>query len=134
MKKLLNLGPPDEAAVAKATEAFHKEAKLLDTWLSKQQQYLVGDELTLADFAVAAPLFYAKQGELPLGPTATCRSGSAASRRCRAGRRRHRRCRQPPPERHPATKNETGGRGRLLFILATRGEIRQRVGTGFSPR
>jgi glutathione S-transferase len=68
VKKLLNLGPPDEAAVTKGTEAFHKEAKLLDMWLSKQHKYLVGDGLTLADFAVAAPLFYAKQGEFPLGP------------------------------------------------------------------
>jgi glutathione S-transferase len=67
VKKLFNLGPPDEAAVAKATEAFHKECKLLNTWLSKQHKYLVNDELTLADFAVAAPLFYAKQGELPVG-------------------------------------------------------------------
>ena len=67
VKKLLNLGPPDEAAVAKATDAFNKECKLLDAWLGKHK-YLVGDKLTLADFAVAAPLFYAKQGEFPLGP------------------------------------------------------------------
>jgi glutathione S-transferase len=69
VKKLLGLGPPDEAAVAKATEAFHKEAKFLDGHLAKQP-YLVGKELTLADFAVAANLFYAKEGELPLGPYA----------------------------------------------------------------
>jgi glutathione S-transferase len=69
VKKLLNLGPPDEAAVAKGTEAFNKEAKLLDTYLAKHK-YLVGDGLTLADFAIAAPLFYAKQGEYPLGPYA----------------------------------------------------------------
>jgi glutathione S-transferase len=68
VKKLLNLGPPDEAAVAKATDAFNKEAKLLDTWLSKQNKYLVGDDVTLADFAVAAPLFYAKEGEFPIAP------------------------------------------------------------------
>src|ERR1044071_5323566 len=30
VKKLLNLGPPDQTAVAKATEVFKKEAKLLD--------------------------------------------------------------------------------------------------------
>src|SRR5262249_20745119 len=64
VKKLLNLGPPDEAAVAKGTEAFHKEAKVLDAHLAKQP-YLVGTELTLADFAAAAPLFYAQQGGLP---------------------------------------------------------------------
>lgn len=67
VKKLLNLGPPDEAAVAKATESFHKEAKLLDTHLGKQP-YLAGKELTLADFTVAAPLFYTQQGGLPVEP------------------------------------------------------------------
>jgi glutathione S-transferase len=69
VKKLLNLGPPDEAAIARGTEAFHKEAKVLDTQLAKQP-YLVGKELTLADFAVAAPLFYIQQGGLPVEPYA----------------------------------------------------------------
>ncbi|HET6492193.1 MAG TPA: glutathione S-transferase family protein [Burkholderiales bacterium] len=69
VKKLLNLGPPDEAAVAKATEAFHKEAKVLDGHLSGQP-YLVGRELTLADFSVAANLAYAKQAEMPIEPYA----------------------------------------------------------------
>src|SRR5205823_5881893 len=59
VKKLLNLGPPDEAAVAKATEALHREARVLEGVLAKQQ-YLVANGLTLADFAVAAPLFYAE--------------------------------------------------------------------------
>jgi glutathione S-transferase len=67
VKKLLNLGPPDEAAVAKGTEAFNRDARLLDTHLSKQP-YLVGNAVTLADFAVAAMLFYAKEAELPLAP------------------------------------------------------------------
>jgi glutathione S-transferase len=66
VKKILNLGPPDEAAVAKGTEAFHKEAKMLDAHLAKQK-YMVGDTLTIADFAVAAPLLYAQQAEMPLG-------------------------------------------------------------------
>jgi glutathione S-transferase len=69
VKKLLNLGPPDEAALARGTDAFNKEARMLDAHLAKQP-YLVGKELTLADFAVAAPLFYAKEGELPIGPYA----------------------------------------------------------------
>jgi glutathione S-transferase len=62
VKKFLNLGPPDEASVARGTECFNKEAKMLDAHLAKQK-YLVGDALTVADFAVAAPLFYAKQSE-----------------------------------------------------------------------
>jgi glutathione S-transferase len=58
--------------VAKGTEAFNREARMLDAHLSKQP-YLVGEAVTLADFAVAAPLFYAKEGELPLAPYAHVR-------------------------------------------------------------
>ena len=67
VKKILNLGPPDEAAVAKGTEAFNRDARLLDAHLSKHP-YLVGNAVTLADFAVAAMLFYAKEAEMPLAP------------------------------------------------------------------
>ena len=65
VKKLLNLGAPDADAVAKGTEAFNRDASMLDAHLAKQP-YLVGTGVTLADFAVAAPLFYAQQAELPL--------------------------------------------------------------------
>jgi glutathione S-transferase len=67
VKKILNLGPPDEVILAKGTEAFNREARVLDDHLSKHS-YLVGNGVTLADFAVAAPLFYAKEAELPLAP------------------------------------------------------------------
>jgi glutathione S-transferase len=67
VKKFVNLGPPDAAAVAKANEAFAKEAKMLDTHLSRDK-YLVNDTLTIADFAVAAPLFHAQVAAMPLAP------------------------------------------------------------------
>ena len=69
VKKLLNLGPPDEAVVAQGLECFNKEAKVLDAHLARQP-YLAGKEVTLADFAVAAPLFHAKAADLPLAPYA----------------------------------------------------------------
>jgi len=72
VKAILNLGPPDEAIIAKGIEAFNREAGVLDAHLG-QQPYLVGRDLTLADFAVAAPLFYAKEAEMPLGPYAHLR-------------------------------------------------------------
>jgi glutathione S-transferase len=75
VKKMLNLGPSDEAVIAKATEAFAKEATMLDAHLDKQK-YLVGGALTIADFAVAAPLFYAKEAELPLAPYPALRGWS----------------------------------------------------------
>jgi len=65
VKKLMNLGAPDEAAVAKGLECFHKDTKVLDAHLAKQP-YLAGKELTLADFTVAAPLFYTKEAGLPV--------------------------------------------------------------------
>jgi len=64
---ILKLGPPDEAIVAKGVAAYEKEAKMLDAHLTNQK-YLVGGALTVADFAVAATLFYAKEAQLPLAP------------------------------------------------------------------
>jgi glutathione S-transferase len=65
VKAALNLGPPDDAVVAKGLEAFQRDARLLDAHLSKRK-YLVGDDLTLADLSVASPLFLAARAELPL--------------------------------------------------------------------
>jgi glutathione S-transferase len=67
VKKLLNLGPPDEAVLAKGTETFHREARMLDAHLARQT-YVVGNALTLADFSVAAAMAYAKEAEMPLAP------------------------------------------------------------------
>jgi glutathione S-transferase len=72
VKQLLKLGPPDEAVVAKGVECFNKEAAVLDAHLAKQP-YLVGKEVTLADFSVAAPLFYADRANLPVAPFARVR-------------------------------------------------------------
>lgn len=65
VKQILNAGPPNEAIVARALEAFHREARMLEAHLAKQR-YLVGDAITLADFAVAPTLFYAERAGLPL--------------------------------------------------------------------
>jgi len=77
IKKFLNLGPADPAAVAKANEAFNKEAKMLDAHLSKQK-YLVGHALTIADFTVAAPLFHARGAAMPLAPYANVQNWFAS--------------------------------------------------------
>ena len=65
VKKFVNLGAPDQAVVAKATEAFTKEAKMLDAHLARHK-YLVNDTLTIADFTVAAPLFHAQGAGIPV--------------------------------------------------------------------
>jgi glutathione S-transferase len=72
VKKILNVGAPDPAAVAAGNECFNREARVLDEHLAKHP-YLVGNALTLADFAVAAPLFYTKEAELPVAPYAHLR-------------------------------------------------------------
>lgn len=65
VKKLANRGPADATAVAKALEAFSREARVLDEHLSKQA-YLVGGQLTLADFSIAASIVYAQQADIPV--------------------------------------------------------------------
>jgi glutathione S-transferase len=65
VKKFVNLGAPDPALVAKATEAFNKEAKVLDAHLARHK-YLVNDMLTIADFTCAAPLFHAQGAGMPV--------------------------------------------------------------------
>ena len=67
VKKLANLGPPNEAEVAKGLECFNREAAVLEAHLGRQP-YLVGKDVTLADFSIAAPLFHAQAADLPLGP------------------------------------------------------------------
>ena len=72
VKKFVNLGPADASVVAKAMEAFNKEAKMLDAHLGKRK-YLVNDTLTIADFTVAAPLFHAQGAGMPVAPYANVR-------------------------------------------------------------
>lgn len=65
VKKAIGMGDPDPITVADAVHAFHRDAKVLDAHLAKHS-YLVNDELTLADFSVAAPLASAAGAKMPL--------------------------------------------------------------------
>lgn len=65
VKKIANMGPPDEAVVVKALESFNREARVLEGHLAKRS-YLVGNDPTLADFSVAAAAGYAKECDIPL--------------------------------------------------------------------
>jgi glutathione S-transferase len=66
VKQMLNMGPADEARVEATLALFNREAGLLDAAL-KGRDWIVGNEPTLADFAVGAGLTYAKPIDLPLG-------------------------------------------------------------------
>jgi len=65
VKKLLGVGEPDQAALAKGADSFHRAARVLDGQL-KGKKYVTGDKLTLADFALAPPLNYVEAAHLPL--------------------------------------------------------------------
>jgi glutathione S-transferase len=65
VKQIVGMGAADETVIAKAIEAFTREAKILDGHLARQA-HLVGKDITLADFSVAAPLFYADRAGIPI--------------------------------------------------------------------
>jgi len=55
---------PDEAAVEAAGKEFHTVAPILNAQL-EGRKFLLGDELTLADFSVGACFSYAEPSKLP---------------------------------------------------------------------
>lgn len=67
VKPLFNLGATDGAIVERAIASFHREAAVLDGHLARQR-HVVGSQLTLADFAVAMPLFMAEPAQMPVEP------------------------------------------------------------------
>lgn len=66
IKARFNLGDPDPAAVEQAQDEFRRFAVVLDGHL-QEHRWLVGDGLTVADFAVAVTLPYADRAHIPLG-------------------------------------------------------------------
>jgi glutathione S-transferase len=64
VKPLLNT-QPDEAIIAKETPNWHRLASILDARLA-QSDWLVGDDVTIADIAVAAPMHVHRLQRLPL--------------------------------------------------------------------
>jgi glutathione S-transferase len=65
IKSRFGMGGPDPAEVQKATEGFLRFAAVLEAHL-QGRRYLLGEALSVADFAVAITLPYAQQANLPL--------------------------------------------------------------------
>ena len=65
VKKLANLGPADEAALAKAEPDFHKFAEVLNGQL-RGKKFVTGDDLTVADLSIGAWMVYGGQAGFPL--------------------------------------------------------------------
>lgn len=57
---------PDQAAVTKAEELFHRSARVLDAQL-KGKKFVAGGTLTVADFALAGGLMHAEAAKIPVG-------------------------------------------------------------------
>ena len=66
IKRRFGIGAPDPAEVEEATGHFRQFARVLDDHL-RGRECLVGNSLTIADFAVAVTLPYADEAKLPLG-------------------------------------------------------------------
>jgi glutathione S-transferase len=65
IKARFGLGDPDPLAVADAQQQFRRYAAVLDAHL-QGRRWLVGDRLSVADFAVAVTLPYAERARIPL--------------------------------------------------------------------
>ncbi len=65
IKPRFAMGAPDAAALDKATTGFKRYAAVLEAHL-RGRSWLVGEALSVADFAVAITLPYAAEAKLPL--------------------------------------------------------------------
>ena len=65
VKKITGEGDPDSAEIAKGEENFYRFAAVLNQHL-KGRRWIVGDDVTLADFSVGAPLTYTETAKLPI--------------------------------------------------------------------
>jgi glutathione S-transferase len=65
IKPWARIGEADEAKVAEATKGFRTSAAVLDGHL-EGRKFLLGDELSVADFALSVTFPYAKVAKLPL--------------------------------------------------------------------
>jgi glutathione S-transferase len=64
-KQRYSLGPIDPAVVAEGLHQFHKSATILQDHLTGRK-WLLGDDLSYADFRMACVLPYAEIGRLPM--------------------------------------------------------------------
>ncbi len=68
-KRALGMGEPDHAAIARATPGFEGAARVLDGHL-KGRKYVMGEALTVADFALGAWMTVAEMARYPIAPYA----------------------------------------------------------------
>jgi glutathione S-transferase len=72
VKPFFGRGEADPAELEKVAPRFEKFATVLDDQL-KTHQFITGDNPTIADFTIAAPLNAAEEAKMPLAPYANIR-------------------------------------------------------------
>lgn len=65
IKPTFGMGKPNETIVEEALAFFHRFAAILDARLA-DREFVMGDDLTVADFALAAQLTYAEPARIPI--------------------------------------------------------------------
>jgi glutathione S-transferase len=65
VKKVFNMGETSESEIARGMGLMTRLVDVLDKQL-QQNRFIAGDHLTLADFAIAAPLPYAERVGMPI--------------------------------------------------------------------
>jgi glutathione S-transferase len=112
VKRFADLGPADEAAIARAEPDFHTYAGVLDGQL-RGRRWVTGDQLTVADFSLGAWLVYADPAGLPLGGHPEIVRWYAELCTLPAWQRA-----LPPPSRYAAGSTTTGVPNRTAVPLA----------------
>lgn len=72
VKSMFKMGAPDQAELAKGAAKFTPLAAILNQHLLTRR-FVCGDQPTVADFALASPLLYTKEADLPVAPHAEVR-------------------------------------------------------------
>jgi glutathione S-transferase len=67
LKGMMGLGEPDQRKIDDALGSFRRFGAVLNKRLDGGKQYIVGNNLTIADLTLASSLMYSKQSEIPLG-------------------------------------------------------------------
>lgn len=65
-KPMMGLGEPNQTKIDEGLAGFRRFAAVLEKRLTGKQ-YIVGNQLTIADLTLGSSLMYAKQAEVPLG-------------------------------------------------------------------
>jgi glutathione S-transferase len=65
VKRIMALGPANEAEVMRVAPDFHRSAGVLDGWL-RDRRWVTGDDLTVADVSLGAWMVYAEEAGYPL--------------------------------------------------------------------